>query len=424
MSSVIGQRLPRHDAVLQVTGKAIYGEDLKMPGMLYCKVRRAGVPHARILKVDTSPAEAMPGVMAVVTAKDVPFNAFGFTHLDQPVIAGEKVCYAGDAVAAVAATSLEVAEEAAKAIKVEFEELPAVFDPLEAMRPDAPKIHDTNVPSHLKIRFGDVEKGFAEADLVIEERYTTQFVEHAHIEPHAQLAYYDPTGKLTVWSTVQRPFLIAADLGKVLKMPLSKIRVITPCIGGGFGGKNEMTTEAIIALLAMKTGRPVKIVFTREEEFTATTCRHPYVMFYKTGVKRDGTITAREVKIISDAGAYVSWGESTLTKAMVHAAGPYKIANVKIDAYLVYTNNNIGGAMRGFGVPQVGYAYECHTDSVARAIGMDPLEFRMKNCVRTGEMLPTGQVLSKATLDVILDRLADMSGWKAAKQEATGGDSK
>ncbi|HHV79605.1 MAG TPA: molybdopterin-dependent oxidoreductase [Firmicutes bacterium] len=417
MSPVIGQRLPRHDAVLQVTGRSLYGEDIKMPGMLYCKVRRAGIPHARLIEVDTSAAEAIPGVMGVVTAKDVPFNAFGFTHLDQPVMAQDKIRYEGDAIAGVAATSLEVADQAAKAIKIKYEELPAVFDPLEAMKPDAPKVHKDNIPTHFTVVHGDIEKGFAEADKIIEERYTTQFVEHVHIEPHAQLAYYDPTGRLTVWTTVQRPFLVASDLGKVLKMPLSKIRVLTPCIGGGFGGKNEMTTEAIVALLSMKTGRPVKLVFTREEEFTATTVRHPYVMFYKTGVKMDGTITAREVKIISDAGAYVSWGESTLTKALVHAAGPYRIPNVRIEAYLVYTNNNIGGAMRGFGVPQAGYAYECHTDSVARAIGMDPMEFRMKNCVVSGDTLPTGQTLQNATLDEILKKLSSMSGWKVA-----GGD--
>ncbi len=415
MSPVIGKRVPRRDAVLQVTGRAIYGEDVTLPGTLFCKVRRSGIPHARILGIDTEPARKVPGVMAVVTARDVPFNAFGFTHLDQPVMALEKVRYAGDALAAVAATSPEAAEEAAETIKVEFDPLPAVFNPLDAMKPEAPQVHDQgNVASHLRIVFGDAAKGFAEADQIIEEKYSTQFVEHAHIEPHAQTAHYDSTGKLKVWTTVQRPFLIASDLAKVLKMPLSSIQVVTPCIGGGFGGKNEMTTEAIIALLSMRTCRPVKIVFTREEEFQATTCRHPYVMFYRTGVKKDGSITARSVRIISDAGAYVSWGESTLTKAMIHAAGPYRIPNVEVDAYLVYTNNNIGGAMRGFGVPQAGYAYESHTDAVARAIGMDPMEFRMKNCVRSGDVLPTGQVLSHATLDTILEAVAKMSGWRVA----------
>ncbi|NSW83591.1 MAG: molybdopterin-dependent oxidoreductase [Syntrophothermus sp.] len=410
---VIGKRLPRHDALLQVTGRAIYGDDVVRPGMLYAKALRSSYAHAKILQVDTSAAERLPGVKAVITAKDVPFNRFGFTHLDQPILADDKVRYRGDALAVVAAECWEAAEEALGLIKVDYEPLPAVFDPIEAMKPEAPKVHgDTNIVAHIKIRYGDVEQGWREADEIIEETLTTQMVEHAHIEPHAAVAEVSPQGEITVWSSVQRPFLVAADLSKILGLPMNKIRVISTAVGGGFGGKNEITMEPWICLLAMKTRRPVKMVYTREEEFQATTVRHPYITKYKTGVKRDGTLVARQVEIISDCGAYVSWGYSTLTKASIHAAGPYRIPHVRIDAYLVYTNNNVGGAMRGFGVPQLGFAYEVHTDTIAAALGMDPIEFRLKNILEDNSALPTGQVLEIVTLKETIRRAIEIAGWR------------
>ncbi len=410
---VIGTRLPRHDALLQVTGQAVYGDDFTRPGMLFARALRSKYPHAKILELDISGAEKLPGVKAVITAKDVPKNRFGFTHLDQPVLAEDKVRYLGDAIAVVAAESWEAAEEAIDLIKVNYEPLPAVFDPVEAMKPGAPKVHgDTNIVSHIKIRSGDLEQGWREADEIVEETLTTQMVEHAHLEPHAAVAEVSPQGEITVWSAVQRPFLIAIDLGKILQKPMNMIRVISTAIGGGFGGKNEITMEPFICLLAMKTGKPVKMVYTREEEFRATTVRHPYITKYKTGVKKDGTLVARQVEIISDCGAYVSWGESTLSKASIHAAGPYRIPNVWTDGYLVYTNNNIGGAMRGFGVPQMGFAYEVHTDTVAAVLGMDPVEFRLKNILVDNSPLPTGQVLEVVTLTETIQRAIELAGWR------------
>lgn len=423
MTNVIGRRMPRHDAILQVTGTSEYGVDLTRPGMLAAKVLRSAHAHARIVEIDTSRAMNHPDVKAVITAEDVPNNRFGFTHLDQPLLADDKVRYRGDAVAVVAATSSDAAEEALGRIQVVYEPLPGVFDPLEAMKPAAPTIHEThadNVAAHIKIRRGDIEQGWAEADEIIEETIKTQMIEHGHLEPHAALAEVDPRGRITVHSSVQRPFLIASDLGKILQMPLSKIRVVATAVGGGFGGKNEITLEPYICLLALKTQRPVKLVYIREEEFQATTVRHPYIVNFKTGVKRDGRLVARQVEIISDTGAYVSWGESTLSKACIHAVGPYRIPHVKIDGYLVYTNNNIGGAMRGFGVPQLGFAYECHTDTVATALDMDPLAFRQKNVITDGSALPTGQVLENVALEDTIREAVRLAGWDEQQRDGGG----
>jgi len=411
--SIVGKSIPRTDALLQVTGKAVYGADIYKPGMLFAKVLRSTHSHARIIKIDTSGAEACHGVRGVITASDVPHNRYGFTHQDQPVLADDKVRFLGDAVAAVAADSEIIAERALELIKVEYEALPVLNNPLDAMKEGAPLVHEkTNIASHLKIRNGDMEQGWKQADRIIEETFTSPMVEHATIEPHAAVAERDVQGNFTVWASVQRPFTIAADLSKILKLPLNKIRVIATEIGGGFGGKNEISFEPIICLLAEKTGRPVKLVYTREEEFQASTVRHPYIMKYKSGLKEDGTLIARQVEIISDCGPYVIWGESTLTKALIHAAGPYRIPYTKIDAYLVYTNNPVGGAMRGFGVTQLGFAYEVHMDSVASELGMDPIEFRLKNLLRDNDFLTTGQQVETVTLRETLDNAFELAGWE------------
>jgi len=411
--SVVGKSFARNDAALQVTGKIQYGDDYTRPDLLYAKILRSQHAHAKILKIDTSKAEQLGGVKAVITAKDVPHNRYGFTHQDQPILADDKVRYFGDAVAAVAATSREAAEEAISLIQVDYESLPALFDPREAMKADAPKIHgNSNIATHLKIRNGDVEQGWKESDFIFEEEISTQMVEHAHIEPHVAIAEMAASGELVVHSSVQRLFLIASDLAKILKMPINKIRVVTTTVGGGFGGKNEISMEPHISLLAMKTGKPVKMVYTREDEFEASTVRHPYRTRYKSGLKKDGTLVAREVEIVSDCGAYVSWGESTLTKASVHAAGPYRIPHVKIDGFLVYTNKPVGGAMRGFGVTQLGFTYEVHMDTLAAEMGLDPVEFRMKNLLVDHNSLPTGQVVDVVTLKECMQRAIEVGGWK------------
>jgi CO/xanthine dehydrogenase Mo-binding subunit len=411
--SVIGRSFPRKDALLQVTGKSIYGEDVYRPGMLYAKILRSAYPHAKIIRIDTSKAESLPGVKSVITSSDIPHNRYGFTHQDQPVLADDKVRHLGDAVAAVAAVSEKIAEKALDLINIEYEPLPALNSPLEAMKEGATLIHEkSNIASHLKIRNGDIEQGWRESDKIIEETLTTPMVEHATIEPHAAVAEIDAEGNYTVWASVQRPFTIASDLSKILKVSSNKIRVIATKIGGGFGGKNEITFEPVICLLAAKTRKPVKMVYTREDEFTASTVRHPYIMKYKTGIKKDGTLVARQVEIISDSGPYVTWGESTLTKAVIHAAGPYRIPYTKIDGYLVYTNNPVGGAMRGFGVTQLGFAYEVHMDTIAAKIGMDPIELRLKNYIRDNDFLPTGQQVEVVTIRETLEKAIELAGWE------------
>jgi CO/xanthine dehydrogenase Mo-binding subunit len=401
------------DAVLQVTGQSLYGADFSPPGTLCAKALRSQHAHARLLKVDVSKAEKLAGVKAVITSRDIPFDRFGLTHKDQPILADDKVRYRGDAVAVVAATSPEAAEEALGLIQVDYEPLPAVFDPLKAMKPEAPKIHgDSNIVSHLNIRFGDVERGWRESDVIFEETITTPMVEHGHIEPHAGFAEVSPSGELLITTAAMRPFGLAADLAEVLNLPMHKIRVATSAVGGGFGGKNELTIEPYVALLAMKTGRPVKMAFNREDEFEVSTVRHPYIMQYKSGLKKDGTLVARHVEIISDSGAYVSFGHSTLSKACIHAAGPYRIPHVAIEGYLVYTNNPVGGPMRGFGVTQLGFAYEVHTDTIAAEMGIDPVEFRLKNVFVDNSSLPTGQVVKAVTLTECIRQATELAGWE------------
>lgn len=403
---VVGKRLPRHDAVQQVTGKIIYGEDLYRPNMLYAKALYSEYAHAEIKGIDLSEAEKMPGVKAIITSRDVPYNRFGLSHIDEPVLADDKVRFKGDAVAVVAAESLAQANEALSKIKVAYKPLPLVLDPFEGMKDEVLVHENTNIASHIKIRKGDVEAGFARADMIVEEKYTTQKVEHCPIEPHVAMAELEYDGKLVIWTSTSRPFSYTTHLSEILKLGMNRYNVKTPAIGGSFGAKNEVTLEPWVALLALKTKRPVKMVFTREEEFGVSSVRHPYWMKYKSGLTGDGKITAREIELISDNGPYVGLGFQTLTKAAVHAAGPYAIANIKTDAYLVYTNTAVGGAMRGFGVPQVCFAHESHTDSIAYKLGMDPVEFRLKNIFGdTGEM-PTGQtVKSKPLKESILRAL-------------------
>lgn len=410
--SVIGKSHPRLDALSQMTGRSKYGEDVNRPNQLWCKILRSEYAHAKILSIDTKAAQSFPGVRGVATAKDVPCNVFGFTHQDQSVIADYKVRWFGDPVAAVAADTADIAQKALELIKVEYEQLPILSDPFEA-RKDEVLVHDcSNIASNLKIRNGDIEEGWAKSDVIIEEYLSTPMIEHAMIEPHAAVAEYGDDGMYTIWAALQRPFTIAADLAKILQVPLNKIRVRTTAIGGGFGGKNESSFEPILCILARKTGHPVKHVYTREDEFHASTVRHPYSMKYKTGLKKDGTFVARQVEIVSDCGPYVNMGESTLTKALIHAAGPYNIPYTKIDAYLVYTNNPLGGAMRGFGVTQLGFAYETHMDTIAAEMNISPVELRIKNMIKDGDTLITGQQLEQVNLGQTMKKAFELADWK------------
>jgi nicotinate dehydrogenase large molybdopterin subunit len=410
----LGQRVPRPDSRAHVLGQTRYIADLTLPNMLHCRIKRAGIPAGRILRVDTREAEAMPGVLAVLTGKDIPVNSFGPTLQDQPILARERVYHAGDGVAAIAAVSVQCAEEALRRIRVEYELLPAVFDPLVAIQPDSVRVHppDSNVYATRTIRKGDVEAALARSHRVFQGTYRTQMVEHVCIEPHAAIADWDANGRLTVWSSLGRITLGRADIARALKLPLNRVRVVGTMVGGNFGGKNEITQEPILALLARKAGRPVKGVFAREEEFVATTTRHPFIMEYQSGVSAEGHILARKVRLVLDGGAYCSWSETTLGKASILAAGPYNIDHVLVEACAVYTNKTMSGAMRGFGAPQVCFAYESHMDDIAHGLGIDPLRIRLLNAFSEGACSPTGQTLQSVAVRETLERAAEQFGWK------------
>ena len=409
----VGQRVTRPDCRLHGLGQTKYIDDMYLPGMLYAKVKRAGIPSARIISIDTKEAEAMPGVVAVLTGRDVPCNSFGPSLKDQPVLADTRVFHAGDGVAAVAAVTEQIATEALEKIKVEYEPLTPVLDPLVSLQLETPGVHapNPNVYWHKVIKKGDVEKGFAESYRVFEGTYRTQMVEHVPLEPHSSLATWDANGRVTIYSTLGRITLGRADLSRTLGVPMSRIRVIATVVGGNFGGKNEITTEPIVALLAKKTGRPVKCTFTRPEEFTSSTTRHPLLMDYKTGVTKQGKIIARQIRLVLDGGAYCSWSETTLGKACILSAGPYEIANLHAEAFVVYTNKTMTGAMRGFGAPQVCFAYESHMDDMAKALGIDPLEIRLLNALREGSLSPTSQVLHSVVVVDTLKQAAGRFGW-------------
>lgn len=409
---VVGHSVKRLDAPEKVTGRAPYVYDMTLPNMLWAKVLRSPYPHARIVSIDTSAAEKLPGVAAVITAADLPRALHGTGLSDEPTMAVDRVRFVGEAVAAVAAETEEIAEEALTLIRVEYEELPAVFDPEEAMRPDPPAIlhpdlstyeyspvvpprfdpDRPNVYNHYKIRHGDVEEGFRQADIIVENRFTTAMIQHCQMEPHVCIARVETDGSLTVWTSAQTIYGIKQMLCDALQMPSSRVRVIVPYVGGGYGGKVEVKTEAIAAGLAMKTRRPVKLAFTREEVFTSATVRHPSVVYVKDGVKKDGTIVAREVTIILNGGAYSEYGYLTVRNAAFGAVGTYRIPNFKLDSYGVYTNLPIGGAFRGFGSNQVVWAIENQMDIVAEKLGMDPVEFRRRNLLKEGDINVSGEV--------------------------------
>ncbi len=398
---------PVPDVADRVTGKAKYADDFTFPGMLHGATLRAAYPHARVLSIDTSRAKALPGVRAVLTAADVPGeNIHGLVYLDWPVLCavGDKVRYMGDAVAIVAADTLEIAREALGLIAVGYEPLPVVGDPVSAHRPDAPRVHDGhehgNLLKHIKVRHGDLERGFAEADVIVERTYHTPTIEHAFLEPECSIgvpAGYDSEhDKLTVYVGSQIPYQDRSQIARAMGLPEEEVRVRGTLIGGGFGGKEDIISQIHAALLATATGRPVKILLTRQESLLVHPKRHATVIRIKTGAKKDGTLTAVEAELYGDGGAYASLSDKVMTRATTHATGPYVVPNAKIDCYVMYTNNPPSGAFRGFGVTQSAFAVEQNMDLVAEALGMDPVELRRKNAQTVGVTTATGQVLRES----------------------------
>jgi xanthine dehydrogenase D subunit len=411
----IGKSVPRVDAAEKATGHIKYMSDLSFPGMLWGKIVRAKYPHAKILKIDTSKAEALPGVHAVVTWKDVPgFNGFGIVVPDQPVLCEDKVRYIGDAVAAVAAETKEIAEKAAELVEVEYEPLPIVDDPIKAVSSDAPKVHENgNVHLHTKIVRGDVDKAFEEADLIVENTYYTGRQEHAFLETESGVAKLEEDGTLSVYAGSQYPQRDQIQLSRCLALNPRKIHVVSYPVGGAFGGKDELTIQPILGLLALKTKRPVKIVLSREESIMSYWKRHPMILKYKTGVKKDGTLVANKVEIYADTGAYASLGGPVLNLAVEHACGPYRLDNVYIDGYCVYTNNGVAGAFRGFGVPQATFGMETQMDIIAEKLGIDPIELRKKNALRRGDVSPIGNKFTTSVGTMaVLEGLKEVEIWK------------
>jgi len=400
---VVGHNIPRVDGKALVKGAPVFTDDLMLPGMLYGKILWSPHAHARIKRIDATRAKALAGVHAVLTYKDVPRVPYTRAGQDYPepspwdyFILDNKVRYVGDRVAAVAAESLEIAEEAVKLIEVEYEILPAVFDPIEAMKPGAPIIHDEpdseriynpkrNICGHIDVQVGDVKKGFREADIIIENEFRVPRVQHAQLELHVCITYLDENDRLIVRSSTQVPFHLRRQLARALQIPLGRIRVIKPRIGGGFGGKQELVLEDICAALTLATRRPVRMELTRKEDMISARSRHAMIIKLKTGVKRDGTLTANEMTAIVDAGAYGSHAPTVPTNTGNKNLPRYRCPNIRYAFDAVYTNLPISGAMRGYGTPQGAFALETQIDEVALAIGMDPVEFRLKNTIREGD---------------------------------------
>lgn len=438
MYKYVGENIKRVDGLDKVTGYAKYVDDIKMPGMLYAKIKQSPYAHARIIKVDTSKAEALEGVKAVITGADVP-NRVGLYLEDKTFLATDKVRFIGEAVAAVAAVTPEIAEEAVELIEVEYEELPGVFSAMDAIKHDAPLIHEdlgnykygpiffpkpgTNISNHYKIRKGDIEKGFAEADYIMENEFYVPHIQHAPIENHSVIALTEPSGKVTVWSACQSPYAVRKALSVAFNLPLHKVRVISPAVGGGFGGKAGTTLEGITIPLSQKCmGRPVKLTYTREEDMIGSFVRQGCLAKIKTGVKKDGRIVAEENTFYWEGGAYTEYGVNIARAGGYASTGPYDIPNVKADSYCLYTNQPVGGPYRGFGMSEIHFAIEQNLDMVAAQMGIDPVEFRKINAIKEGGHTVTGQQLYNVGITKCIEAVEKDIEW--GKEEKPSGPNK
>jgi xanthine dehydrogenase molybdenum-binding subunit len=394
---VIGKLQVRPDAVAKVTGAAKYTDDLNFEGMLHARVKRAGVAHAFLRRIDVSKARALPGVAAVLTAAEILGDHWhGIVIYDWPVMVGvnERVRYVGDAVAIVAAETPEIAAQALDLIETEYEPQPVISDPVQARRPDVPSLHPNgNLLKHIKVRKGDVEQGFAEADVILEHTYHTATTDHAFLEPECSIARPTPDGRMEVYVGSQIPYQDRQQVARALGWPEERVRILGQLMGGGFGGKEDIAGQIHAALLAQATGRPVKLLFDRHESLLVHPKRHATQIRVKIGACRDGRLTAAETELYGDTGAYASLGEKVMTRATTHSSGPYEVPHARADCYAMYTNNPPSGAFRGFGVTQSAFAIESMMDELARALGMDPVELRRLNAMRVGSITNTGQQL-------------------------------
>src|SRR5215813_9159222 len=436
----VGRSLPRLEARDKVTGCAEYVHTMRLPGMLHGKILRSTIPHGRIKKIDIDAASDAPGVTRVVTAEDVrrviPEPYYGPAFHDQPILAIDKVHYVGEPVAVVIAADPHVAEAAAQLIRVDYEELPAVYDEVEAAE-NRTLVHEelrpagtfadlkhlkgrrgTNIALAYRLRHGDVDTAFAKAAHVFEHTFRTQKCLHVALEPHAAIGDWSERG-VTIYSATQGPSFVRSEIARLLGWPESRVRIRVPYLGGGFGGKLYIKLEALVTALSMIVCRPVKIALTMEEQFY-TISKHPSTFRIKSAVDKSGRITARKCEVYWNGGAYADIGPRVTQKSGFTASGPYDIDNVWVDSYALYTNLPPAGALRGFGIPQLVWGYESHTDMIARALKLDPLEFRRKNLLREGRPHATGQVVQDAKLEAVLDRVAERLNWGKPLERGTG----
>lgn len=425
----VGQSVHRVDAVGKVTGETLFPGDVNLPNQAYMKILFAQRPHAIIRRIDTSKAEALEGVIAVFTAKDVPNNEYGLIMPDQPVLCGpgsnkpyaDRVRFIGDQVALVIAETEEIAAKARDLIEVEYEDLPVVTDMVAAMQPDAPLLHPdrgSNVFCHYRIRKGDVEEAFKRCDVIIEGEYRTPSQEHAYLQPEAGVGYIDEEGRVTIQVAGQWTHEDQEQIAHALNLPLEKVRVIYPAIGGAFGGREDMSIQIVLALAALRLhergiNRPVKIIWSREESIIGHHKRHPFLIRAKWGATKEGKVIAAEMQLIADGGAYAYTSTKVLGNATLLCTGPYEIENVKVDSYAVYTNNIPTGAFRGFGGPQALFAAETQMNRLAEALGMDVVELRLRNVLREGSLLSVGTPLPKGvSIAQVIEECAKAAGWQ------------
>ncbi|HIE37691.1 MAG TPA: xanthine dehydrogenase family protein molybdopterin-binding subunit [Anaerolineales bacterium] len=428
ISEPVGKSVPRVDIREKVAGTAVFADDLQFgPGLYYGRLVRSPYAHALIKSIDTGKALAVPGVKAVVTGKDVS-TRIGLYLIDRPIFAGDRVRYVGEPVAGVIASTEEIAEEAAQLVEVEYEELPAVFDPVEAAQPDAPLLHPdlgeyevanfifpepgTNISEHFKLRKGDVESAWPKCAAIVEGTFRLPQIQHVPIEPHVAVALWEPSGQVTLWTSSQSPFAQRDLIAQSLGIPHGNLRVVSPYVGGGFGGKAGVSMEACAVVMAQAVkGHPVKLRMTREEEFVGTTVRQSLVAHTKIGCDAEGNLLAMETEYYFGGGAYNDYGVNIARAAGYSCTGPYDIPNVKGDSYCVYTNQPIGSAMRGFGMPEIHWGIEQIMDQLAEKIGMDPAEFRRRNCVRTGDTILTGMKMPAIDLVACIDKVTEAIDW-------------
>ncbi len=430
-TNVVGTAVRRSDILAKVTGAAQYAGDVKLPGMLHAKIKRSTIAHARIRRIDASKARALPGVKAVLTHENVPRVLHsGSPHprsaslaKDQYIL-DDKVRYWGEGVAAVAATSEEIAEEALDLIEVEYEPLPAAITLDEARKPDAARIHEAapegnRVIKPFLLKRGDIEKGFAEADLVIEGEYEMGRPTAAYMEPNVCVCQWDAEGKLTVWISTQTAFMVRGIMAEVLGLPLNKVRVLVDHMGGGFGAKQDLfQTEFLCALLARETRRPVRLEYTRKETFIGGRSRHPCKLWLKQGFRKDGTITARQARAVFNSGAYGSHGPGVTIVGTTALTSLYRCENVHLEGECIYTNAPIAGAYRGYGVTQTYYALDIQMDEAAERLGMDPALLRLKNAVREGDLSPSGHAIVGHGLEDCLRHGMEITSWKSLRHRA------